>query len=814
MKLRFLIIVLFVIFSKITFAQQKGTLKGSIADNDTKESLPGATIQLLKDLSKGTATDINGNFTLELDSGSYKVICAFVGLKSDTFEVNVFPAKITELNITLKPIAKMLETVVVSSGKFEQKLEELTVSMEVIKSDLIKNKNTTSIETALEQAPGVSIIDNDPQIRGGSGFTFGVGSRVAIVVDGIPLLSGDAGRPEWNYIPIENIEQVEIIKGASSVLYGSSALNGVINIRTAYPRSKPKTIINYSFGEYSRPNLPADNWYDKSIPGYTNLNFLHSRIIKNNFDFVIGGNLNVDQGYIGPPPPAKYIPSDLKTALQISDTIATFNNQDMMKARGRMNFNLRYRFKKIVGLNAGVNGNFMLNKTNMVMAWLNDSNGLYRGYPGAVFLQNQTLFNIDPFINYNPGKGISHSLVTRIFHTDNVISNNQSNKGTMYYGQYQLQRLFKNIDLAFIGGVVGNISSSHSRLYVSSGSPDNKIVNVSGFIQLDKKLWNVLNISGGVRYEYFKMNNLQSVVAPIFRAGASLQVLKGTWVRTSYGQGFRYPTITERYITTKAGLFGVFPNPDLKPETSKSFEMGVKQGFKIGGVKGYLDIAGFEQRYRNTIEYLFGVWDPSVALIGFKFLNTGDSRVRGVDISMAISSNEANKKFGIMALIGYTYVEPVCLTPDSVYARTQAIGGLGPGSVLSYKKASMDTTDNILKYRFKHMFKSDIEVRIFKFSVGFSYRYYSRMQNIDKAFVDLEQLTGNASNFFYEIKATNYWRTHFGFEVIDFRLGFRATEHHKISFIVSNLLNADYSLRPMKIEAPRTTSLQYVYSFN
>ncbi|HRD39883.1 MAG TPA: hypothetical protein PLC65_14735, partial [Bacteroidia bacterium] len=68
------------------------------------------------------------------------------------------------------------------SGKFEQKLEELTVSMEVIKPDLIHNKNSTSIESALEQAPGLSIIDNDPQIRGGSGFTFGVGSRVAIVV--------------------------------------------------------------------------------------------------------------------------------------------------------------------------------------------------------------------------------------------------------------------------------------------------------------------------------------------------------------------------------------------------------------------------------------------------------------------------------------------------------------------------------------------------------------------------------------------------------------------------------------------------------
>jgi len=815
MALRFFITI-FIFAGYFSFGQNRGILKGQIIDFDTKEVLPGATIQVLKNLSKGTATDIEGNFVLELDSGAHKLICAFVGLRSDTFEVNILPGKIIERNIQLKAMAKMLETVVVSSGKFEQKLEELTVSMEVIKPALVQNKNSTSIETALEQAPGVSIIDNDPQIRGGSGFTFGVGSRVAIVVDGIPLLSGDAGRPEWNYIPVENIEQVEIIKGASSVLYGSSALNGVINIRTAYPRSKPKTLVNYSVGQYSLPRAPADNWYDKSMPGFTNLNFLHSRIINNNLDFVIAGNFNVDQGYIGPPPPAKYIPSDFKQALQISsDTVKTFTNQDMLKERGRMNFNLRYRSKKIIGLNTGINGNFMLNKTNMVMAWLNDSSGLYRGYPGAVFLENQTLFNLDPFINYNPGRGISHSLVTRIFHTDNVISNNQSNKGTMYYGQYQLQRIFKNIDLAFIGGLVGNVSTSYSRLYVSSGSPRNRIVNISGFLQLDKKLWKVLNLSGGVRYEYFKMNNLQSVVAPIFRAGASLQVLKGTWVRTSYGQGFRYPTITEKYITTKAGLFGVFPNPDLKPEQSKSFEMGLKQGFRIGHVKGYLDIAGFYQKYKNTIEYLFGVWDPSVALIGFKFLNTGDSRVRGLDVSLAVSSDETNKKFGITALIGYTYVEPVSLTPDSVYAHTKVIGGgAGPGQALSYKTASMDTTDNILKYRFKHMFKADMEVRVYKFHIGFSYRYYSRMQNIDKAFTDLEDLTYNAKQYFYEIKATNYWRTHFGFEVVDMRMGYKLTDHHRISFIINNLFNVDYSLRPMKIEAPRTTAIQYVYTLN
>lgn len=807
------LLVLFLILSTVAISQQTGVLKGIITDASTKEVLPGATIQLKVDMAKGTAADIDGKYYLELDTGYHQLVCGYVGLGSDTFKVHIAAGQVTEKNVALKPIAKLLETVVVSSGKFEQKLEELTVSMEVIKPNLINNKNTTSVETALEQVPGLTIIDNDPQIRGGSGFTFGVGSRVAIVVDGIPLLSGDAGRPEWSYIPVENIEQIEIIKGASSVLYGSSALNGVINVRTAYPRSKPKTVVNYSVGNYSLPEGPAENWYNKAIPGFTNLNFLHSRIIKNNLDFVIGGNFNMDQGYIGPPPPAPYMPQDLKEALKVTDSIPLYSNDDMVKTRGRINFNLRYRAKKIAGLNFGVNANAMYNKTNMVFAWLDDSLGMYRGYPGAVFLQRQTLFNIDPFIKYMGPNGMSHSLICRMFYSDNYISNNQSNNGMMYYGEYQMQRKFKSIDLNFTGGVVANVSSSYASLYASSGSPNNKIVNASGYIQLDKKFWRVLNISGGFRYEYFKMNNQQSVVAPIFRAGANLQVVKGTFVRVSYGQGFRYPTITERYITTKSGMFGVFPNPDLKPETSKSFELGLKQGFKIGNCMGYVDVAGFYQRYNNTIEYLFGTWDPDVALIGFKFVNTGNSRVRGIDASIAASTPETNKKFGVTALIGYTYLEPVSLTPDSVYAVTPSIQPGAPGTPLSYKNSSMDTTDNILKYRFRHMFKGDIEFKIFKFGVGCSYRYYTQMQNIDKTFKDIEQLTYDAAPYFAPIKATNYWKGHPYIQVWDARLSYTLGVKHKLSVVCNNLFNVAYALRPMKIEAPRTTSLQYVLTF-
>ena len=123
----------------------------------------------------------------------------------------------------------------------------------------------------------------------------------------------------------------------------------------------------------------------------------------------------MDQGYIGPPPPAPYLDPVLKKALLLEDSIHTFTNDDMIKKRGRINMNLRYRSKKFPGLNYGVNANFMLNKTNMVFAWFDDSLGLYKGYPGAVFLEDQTLFNVDPFIKYVTKNGLSHSIQTRVF---------------------------------------------------------------------------------------------------------------------------------------------------------------------------------------------------------------------------------------------------------------------------------------------------------------------------------------------------------------------------------------------------------------
>ena len=72
------------------------------------------------------------------------------------------------------------------------------------------------------------------------------------------------------------------------------------------------------------------------------------------------------------------------------------------------------------------------------------------------------------------------------------------------------------------------------------------------------------------------MNNEENVVKPIFRTGLNLRLAKATYLRYSYGQGYRFPTITEKFIKTRTGGLDIFPNPQLQPETSWNTEVGLK----------------------------------------------------------------------------------------------------------------------------------------------------------------------------------------------------------------------------------------------
>jgi outer membrane receptor protein involved in Fe transport len=324
-------------------------------------------------------------------------------------------------------------------------------------------------------------------------------------------------------------------------------------------------------------------WWD-GVANFSGANFFHSRKIKQ-LDVVLGGNFHYDYGFTGP--------ASQRIGGRSGRQHCNISNNEVREVRGRLNFNLRRRSKKITGLAYGLNGNFMRSSKNFSLVWNaneDNENGRYLAYPGTMTLTEIFTFYIDPFVTYVTPRGVQHSIKSRILYSDQDNSNNQSSQSTVYMGDYQLQRTFSRMkDLNVIAGVAGNYTTGVSQLYVGGNpSGENNAKNVSLYMQFDKKFWSALNFSLGVRGEYFQINDLEFVIRPVVRTGLSFKVAKASYVRASFGQGYRFPTIGEKYILTSSGGLGVYPNPDLKPETSWNLEAGVKQGFKIGKFYGYL----------------------------------------------------------------------------------------------------------------------------------------------------------------------------------------------------------------------------------
>lgn len=795
-----LLVLIGIVLSFDVWCQSEGTLNGYVRDENGKPIVDAAVIYK-KDITRGALADDKGFYEMKVPAGEALLICRYSGMITDTLTVIIKEGETISQDVVLLPIILELEDVDVKVGKFDRPFEEQTVSMEIIRPEMIENKNTRSIETALDQTPGLNILDGEPQIRGGSGFTFGVGSKVAVIVDDMPMLSGDAGRPEWGFIPVENIHQIEVIKGASSVLSGSSALSGAIHIRTAYPGLNPKTKVNMYSGFYSKPSIEGAAWWT-GTPLITGANFLHTRRV-GNLDVVLGANVNYDHGYIGPPKTDEFV---------YEDTISNFTEEQMASKRARFNFNLRYRAKKYKGVSFGLNGNVMVAESNLAFAWLNDSSGLYQAYPGAVFLQNQFIFNVDPFLNIFTDTDGKHHFRARMLHADNEMTANQSNRSTTLYGDYMFKKSYKTLKgFDFIGGLTATYTSSYANLYSGGGSPYNDLLNISAYSQIEKKFQEVLNLSLGGRMEYFQLNDSVTAIKPIFRAGASIKLYQETYLRASYGQGYRFPTITERYIRTGVGNFGVFPNPGVLPESSWNAEVGIKQGIKLGKIYGYFDVAAFWQEFENTIEYLFGFWgDPAVdpnQLFGFKFVNTGNSRVLGLDISFS-GKAKIGKNSELTFMTGYNYIVPKTLNPDYIYAIDQL------GRPYSYNSTSLDSSSQILKYRFLHNVKGDFELTIKKkLSIGFSVKYFSKIVNMDGVIEEFEIAT--TGPFVQNIRYMDYFANHrFGNWIFDARVSYNINERHKIAVISANITNRSYSLRPLKIETPRTIMLQYTYKLD
>lgn len=746
-----LVIIVFTCLPVFIFAQQDSIKAIYILDEESGEPLVGANAVVNNDLY---VSDLTGKILITAEL-PWKIQVEYVGY--EPLEKTIISPPAESIRMYMKISKTILDMVTVTGSKFERNLTESTISIDILQPDIVRSTNVSKSSDILNKVPGVQILDGQANIRGGSGYSYGAGSRVMLLVNEIPFLQVDAGFPNWGDIPIEALGQIEIVKGASSSLYGSAALNGIVNFRTSYPTAQPETRIVTSYTQYLTPEDPFKKWW-KDTRYQSMASVLHKRKWKK-LEIVASGFFNQLKGY-----------------LEHTD-----------ETRGRVFVAGHYKWHERLFVDLSVNTN--LTESSAYFLWKDSGSGAMKALPFTITNRNSSRHYIDPALTYFDKFNNKHKWMWRYNYTNNKNDTNQSNKSINNYGEYQFQRHHKNWDVVTTSGIVAIHNKTDSEVL---GDTLFSGFSWAGYFQLEKKFFEKLFASAGIRYEnvsQFSPENFMGIIIPggkasddrwISRFGVNYEASKYTFLRASWGQGYRFPTLTERFVTTTFGAFSIFSNPLLQPETGWTFEFGVKQGIP-GFMKGFLDVAFFHSEYQNMIEFTF-VPPPT---LGFQPQNIGNIRIRGIEASYMGQANIG--KCTINSILGYTYLDPVYKDFDT----REDI------------RNSVSTDQNVLKYRSKHLIKLDVEARYKKLKWGVSFQRASHVINIDRAFEKVPPIDADAFGIGSYRSVYND-----GYYLLDSRISYTFFKKMELTVLMNNILNDEYSLRPALVEAPRNIGMR------
>lgn len=747
-------------------------LTGVVFDKETKSMI--AQVSVKSSENEKVETNSNGTFIIPVKKFPIVLYFQKKGYELDSVQIG----KSEYVSMPLSMLSQDAKTVVVTSGKRNQNIEDIPISIEILKPAIIANKGFTNLEQAVNQSPGVFTMDGQVSIRGGGGYAYGAGSRVMLLWNGIPMLSPDVGDVKWNAVPMEQASQIEILKGASSVLYGSGALNGIIALTEKEPTPEGQFKVKYQSGFYGNPKRSSMKWWDRTPT--THLLDVYYGKAKGRWGWSLGVNGLLDEGY----------------------------REGNDEKRARVNGSFYYFPKKYPKMKMGVSYQYQWQDKGIFILWKNDSMG-YQALENTLSRQRAIRLNVDPYLKFIDKHDNKHYLRTRYY----LVTTGNSDKvydasfAEMYYADYNIQKKIGNTNL-----ITGFMDMTNK---VTSYVFDNHVSNNLALYEQVETKFKKMDITAGLRLEYCKLdqskpetqlvvfNKFTSPVYPIVRVGAHYALNKATHFRASFGQGIRFPSVAERYISASVGSVRIFRNPDLRAETGWNSEIGWKQLLKIGKWMGMFDVAAFVNQYSNMTEFSFGVYKPDTMAflqtsnpnainylynwVGFQAQNAEKARISGVELSFNSTGKIGNVE--LVSLIGYTYMNPVSLNNNPIY-----------------RASFSDTSTNMLKYRFNHLAKADVQATYKKWSIGGSMRYNSYMKNIDRAFevgvLGTELLVG-----------MQHYREQFhkGIFVFDARCSYELKPGVKLNLIANNFLNAEYASRPGDIQAPRNFMLQLQY---
>lgn len=612
MKKIIYIISLNVLIAMNIFPQQYGVLKGVVTSKETKQPLPSANV-MIKGTLIGTITDFNGNYSIQkIRPGKYILVVSMIGYrKEEIFDLVIEAGKEKILNISLEPAAVQVGQVVITAGKREQSFTDVPASVSVIEPQTLQRRNAITIDDALRQVSGVSLIESQVSIRGSSGYSKGVGSRTLMLVDGIPLLTGDTGELVFESVPTFNVDRIEVLKGAASALYGSGAMGGVVNVLTKEIPDVPRTYLRIYGGFYDKPYYPEWKWSSKTqfINGFY---VAHSQKLAN-----------------------------LKTLFAVGRTEDDGYRQNSRWQRWNLYSKNQYQFTPSKKLHLSLN--YLEQRRNNFLYWRNLDSALI---PPADQLGDRVIskrFSASSLFTNIVTDRFTYSIKGIWYHTDwrndvEVMGDRSISNFMDAEVQFNYQMFADHI---FTLGVQGNFNRVRSDIFGNRSG-----FNTAFYLQDEYKMQDDLRFTFGTRVDYSKLDSLKSQFQINPKLGVAYSYDPLTSLRFSAGRAFRSPSVGEVFTSTIASGILVIPNPNLKPEKSWSFEAGVN---RIVSENINVDASVFQSDYDNLIEAKF------VSPFTGQFINVTRARMQGLEVSAKTSFF---KNYFLMNL-SYTYLKPM-----------------------------------------------------------------------------------------------------------------------------------------------------------
>ena len=553
-------ILLSVIGSLSYLAALAGIFAGKVTD-EAGNPLVGAAIMM--DDHCSAFTDFDGRFSFDVEGKTtVNVAVGYVGFQPGTYLVSEGVSENGNV-IRVTSDGTSLGEIVVTATRTPKSLKEVPVVTRLITADEIEKTDATNIQDLLtEELPGLEFGYAMSQETSLNMNGFG-GNAILFLVDGERLAGETMDNVDYNRLDLENVGQVEIVKGASSALYGANAVGGVVNLISRESRE----------------------------PWHLNLNSRYRDFGK---EWRAGGDLNFNSSKWNSNTSVRYTCSETVSLTDVFDTDSRIHEVfggRTINARERLIFRAsdNLRFIARAGCFHRVS-----NRAN--------HDDRYRDYNGGI----RSVWNIDGSQSLEISYGYDRYDKVRYVGGRRTNDHDYSNRQHTMHGLYS-KSWGEN-------GLTVGADYLHDYLttYQFTDNKAHAQTSVDAFVQFDYNPLSWLNIVVSVRDDYFSESDNNSITSRL----ATMLKLRPLSIRASYSGGFRAPTLKEMYMCfDMAGIQMIYGNPELKPERSHNFNMALERNGQVhGGV-----MAG---SYSLTLSGYYNYYDSRITTTDFQA--TGD----------------------------------------------------------------------------------------------------------------------------------------------------------------------------------------------